>query len=74
MTVLKKVRTRLNEAGSCHFLDAKTGLLLEGSSCLGPSVEAPREVIISDVTGEEMYGSVKYYVHTHLSQTLGNQG
>lgn len=73
--VLMGVRTRINEAKSCYFQDSRTALWLVGSSRLGPSVETNREVIVSDVTGEgDVLCGSDITVHTHLSQTLCNQG
>lgn len=54
MLVLRGERTQLSEAGSCHFLESRTGLWLEGALRPGPSVEMRRHVIISAVTEEEI--------------------
>lgn len=54
MLVLRRERTRSSEAGSCHFLESKTGLWVEGALRPGPSVQMCRDVIISAVTEEEI--------------------
>lgn len=59
LCVFKTVRTRLGGAGSCHLLGSKMVVWLEESLCLAPSVKTHRDVIILDVTEEEMVYGVK---------------